>query len=145
MVQGAQNALPEFVYDSYENAECSLRNMRLGTMIAYSHEVLKHSCPWDDKHPENAIRITSIMNKYCIFLHNFAIFLRRILRLTYHDLIARIFLMECPLRDDVYDYITAVHTPRLFNWLKQLSINGNVDFLENEARKYDSIYFNRVS
>lgn len=144
MCQAGQHFEEEFIFDPYQKADSCLGKIRQGTMIAYSNELLTHYCLWDEKYPEGPHRLAAIIKKYCIlvckvFFYNF------FFRLTEYNLIARMFVLDVPLRDDLYEKITTVHTPQLFNCLKQLSMNNSDADLEKEASKYDSIYFNRVS
>ncbi|KAF5294820.1 hypothetical protein FQA39_LY00304 [Lamprigera yunnana] len=112
-----------YIHNEYEKAESCVDMTRQLTGIMYDHSMALHECPWDSNHIENPNRYWAIL-KRCEELN----LLNRCLKLPYNTA--------------TKEHILTTHSDQLFNDLKVISSNKNLQEVETRASEFDSVYFN---
>ncbi|XP_044765634.1 histone deacetylase 6 isoform X2 [Coccinella septempunctata] len=112
--------------DPYEICYKYLEDFRKTTLVGTETEVMcDHKNDWDENHPESAARLYEIINR-----------IATLCLLTRCDVLP--FETNCPPSD-----VLLIHSNDLFETLKRVSKIRKTDEREQEATKYDGVYFSR--
>ncbi|GJQ69943.1 putative histone deacetylase [Trypoxylus dichotomus] len=113
------------VENEYEKAEKANSIVRKKTGVCYDNKMTLHKCEWDEKYPENPQRYCAVMER-CIELG----LLDRCIQLPY----------TIPTKEE----ILKKHSHAIYDQLENMNALNLVE-LEEEASKYDAVYFNKYT
>lgn len=126
LVDGKLSVPDSVTPDPYEFCYKYLEDFRRATLVGTETEVMcDHKNDWDEKHPESAARLSEIINR-----------IATLCLLTRCDVLA--FDNICSQSD-----VQLIHSNFLFETLKRVSKIRKTDEREQEATKFDGVYFSK--
>ncbi|RWS29799.1 histone deacetylase hda2-like protein [Leptotrombidium deliense] len=105
------------------SVSCHRVSVTLRTGLVYDERMIDHYCLWDPNYPECPERFSSILS-----------------RITELDLVKR--CERLPIRRATEDEILLVHEKQYFDSIQKTAEMKDESTFEEEASKYDAVYFN---